>query len=190
LGSTLNDRRQTSHDVDVLTVPTKAQAASWFDGATKAVALIGGIFVIVGGCWLAYVLPGGGVRFGTQVETETLAAATKAANDKLADATKAANDVLTNRIAGVDEKATRIETTMAKVVEQLNQLSVIMQRLSDHDRHLKELDDAVKLANDRISNVSQNANDRMNQIAGDAARLQGRLEGASAAPDIRQPRRQ
>lgn len=160
----------------MLTAPTRAQAASLFDGTVKVVALIGGVFVIIAGCWLVFSMPGGGVRFGTQVETDALAATSKAANA-----------ALEQRIAVVDEKATSIKATMEKIAEQLNQLSVITQRLNEHDRNIQQLSAAVGTLNDRINNVSKNTDDRMNQIADTASKLQGRLD--SLSPPIQQPTR-
>lgn len=173
----MNVPRHPPHDDDMLTVPTKATAAAWYDSAGKIVALIAGLLIIIGSCWFAYGLSGGGIRFGNQVETETLAAATKAAND-----------TLTNKVTGVDEKVNRVEDILKEIKKQYDLLPVMAQRLSDHEQHLTRLDAQVGLLNDRISNVSQNTNDRITNDEKAAANLEGRLTG-NLPPDIRQPRR-
>jgi methyl-accepting chemotaxis protein len=160
----------------MLSVPTKATAAAWYEGAGKALAPVSILIIIIGAIIGFVAWQTGGIRIGSQVETETLAAATKSANV-----------ALEHEIGAVDEKAGRIETSLGKVVDRLNELSVITQRLNDQDRHLSQIDTALGTLNDRITNVSQNANDRMNQISDAAARLQGRLEG-NPTSDIRQPR--
>lgn len=170
----------------MLTMPQRATVKGWSDGVVKTITGVGGALAIIIVLNNVFGWSIGGLVTGNQTaQTEQ-----KRDTNELALAMKNANDAMDKKVTSVDEKATRIEASMAKISEQLGQISVMTQRLNDHDRHLQQLDVAIGLVNDRITNVSQNANDRMNQIASDAARLQGRLEGTPTTPDIRQPRRQ
>jgi hypothetical protein len=170
----LNAPRHSPHDDEMLTMAQRATVGAWYDSAGKIVALIGGtivivVFIVGFVAWMT-----GGIRIGSQVETETLAQATKAANDTLA-----------GKVGSVDEKVNRVEAIVTEIKKQYDLLPVMAQRLSDHEQHLNRLDAAVGLLNDRISNVSQNTNDRITNDEKAAANLEGRLTGQP--PQVRQP---
>lgn len=162
----MNVPRHPPHDDDMLTVPTKATAAAWYDSAGKIVALLAGLVILISAGWVVFQMPGGGIRFGNQVETEVLAAATKANNDALAGKI----DALGKRIDGVD-------VTLKEMNKNLAQVPLMSQILSDHTEHLHSIDG-------RLDEIAK-------QLGEDENRSAALVPGwyGSYAPQIRQPPR-
>lgn len=169
----LTSHRPPHDDPDMLTISQRRAVGAWYDGVAKIVALVGGILTILLVGWAIYSFSVGGIRIGSQVETETLAATTKATND-----------ALTAKIGGVEQKMTGIEDTLDKIRNKLEQVPLSAQKIVDMDVHLGQIDQQLKAVNDRINIVSENLNGRMMTDENAASELRGRL----GAPGIRQPR--
>lgn len=101
---------------------TRATARGWGDGLSKIVTVLAAFVVLIGAAWVVWIMPGGGVRFGNQVET-----------DNLAKTTQMQNDAVIKRLDGID-------AALRETNKNLNQVPLMNQTLADHTEHLHALD--------------------------------------------------
>lgn len=138
---------------------TRATAKGWGDGLSKIVTVLAAFVVLIGAAWVVWIMPGGGVRFGNQVET-----------DNLAKTTQMQNDAVIKRLDGID-------AVLRETNKNLNQVPLMNQTLSDHIEHLHSIDG-------RLDGIAKQLGEDENRSAALVPGWYG-----SYAPQIRQPPR-